>query len=315
MLRRFGLRQRLMAILAAGGIVTALIVGLGLNQLSVLQGLSQAQRAAASDSDAIQEAIQSALRVATVFSSLNLDLDEDERRQAITEGDAMLAFLDEAKVRIDPILHRALNGEDWKAIAQSLKEIHHAWAEIKEEVQSGERTELRFHLVAVLQNADTLRRQLFIASQAARGRAVRRAAELDSRAVQARWIILLALGIGVLGLAAVGWLMFHFGVKRPLDSAVAAVSRIAEGDLNTPVPPPQTADEFGKILSALEFLRRHAAERMALEQERQHAIGERDARRERLEALIGAFRAAVLTALNENAAAVQSMRRATQELA
>jgi methyl-accepting chemotaxis protein len=76
----------------------------------------------------------------------------------------------------------------------------------------------------------------------------------------------------------------------------------------------RTADEFGQILSTLEFLRQHAAERIALEQERVRSVEDRDARRERIEALIGAFRAGTAKALSENAAAVESMQRATREL-
>ena len=314
MLRRLGLRQRLMAILAAGGLVTAIIVGLSLFELSVLQGLSQAQREADKRGDAIQDATLMALRVATVFSSLSLDLDEDERRQAITEGEAMLGLLEQANKQIAQILQGTLGPDEQKTINEAFKAIRRSWHEIKEESQNAERNELLFHLVGVLRNTDEVRRLLFVANGTVRGQAIQAAATLDRRAIQARWTILFVLGIGLAGLFAIGWLIFQFAVKRPLNTAIAAVSRIAEGDLSSPVPPPQTADEFGQILSTLEFLRQHASERMALEEERVRNIGERDARREQLEALIGAFRAAVLTALNENAGAVESMRQATREL-
>jgi methyl-accepting chemotaxis protein len=249
-----------------------------------------------------------------VFASLSLDLDERERREALVEGEGMLGLVDQAKLRIAPHLAQALSEEQHRTIERSFAAIRRAWGEIKEESRNAERAELLFHLVGVLRHADEARRLLLVASGSLRNQAVEAAARLDRRAEQARWTILFVLGIGVAILFTVAATIFHLGVKRPLNTAIAAVSRIAEGDLTTPVPPPETADEFGRILETLEFLRRHAAERIALEQERVRTLGERDVRREQLETLIGVFRAAVLTALNDNAAAVETMRRATREL-
>ena len=80
------------------------------------------------------------------------------------------------------------------------------------------------------------------------------------------------------------------------------------------MPQSRTADEFGQVLSTLEFLRRHAAGRVTLEQERQRSIAERDVRRETLETTIAEFQAGVLAAFNANAAAIASMLGATQAL-
>jgi methyl-accepting chemotaxis protein len=165
-----------------------------------------------------------------------------------------------------------------------------------------------------MEHTDKLRRQLFVIDEAHRQQATRAATALDHRARRARWTILSALCLGIIGMLVVGWFIFQFGVKRPLNTAISAVTRIATGDLTSPVPPPSTNDEFGKILSTLEFLRQHAVERVTLEQGRLSSIAERDARREQLEAMIGEFRAAVLAALGENAMAVDAMRRATRAL-
>src|SRR5438309_80069 len=90
MMRRFGLRQRIMGILLGGALATAAIVGLSLYELSILQSHNETDRAADQRREAIHEAVVVAFRAATAFSSLALDLSQDEQKQAIAEGEAML---------------------------------------------------------------------------------------------------------------------------------------------------------------------------------------------------------------------------------
>src|SRR5258708_38382713 len=90
MLRRLGLRQRIMGIVAGGALFTAAIVGLSLHELTVLHGYSESERAAGEGRDAIHDAVIVVLRAATAFSALGLDLTTDEQKQAIAESDAML---------------------------------------------------------------------------------------------------------------------------------------------------------------------------------------------------------------------------------
>jgi methyl-accepting chemotaxis protein len=116
-------------------------------------------------------------------------------------------------------------------------------------------------------------------------------------------------------LIGIGWIVLHFAVKRPLDDAISAVKRIADGDIASPVPTPTRNDEIGAILSALAVFRENALERARLEQAQTGEIVERDARRVKLEAVIAEFRAAVVTALGEGAASIEILRRAANELA
>jgi methyl-accepting chemotaxis protein len=132
--------------------------------------------------------------------------------------------------------------------------------------------------------------------------------------VQARRTIIIGLVTGIAVLLGFGWLVLHFGVKRPLDRAIASVSRIANGDLDSPVPVSSIRDEIGAVLSALAVFRDNALARKYLEEGQARAMEERDGRREKLEELIAEFRATVVEALNESAAAAETMRRATQEL-
>src|SRR3954462_2751468 len=126
MLRRLGLRQRIMGILAGGALFTAAIVGLSLHQLTVLHGYSESERAAGEGRDAIHDAVIVVLRAATAFSALGLDLTTDEQKQAIAESETMLRRFESLEQRIDPILQEVLSAQDRQALAESVREVRHA---------------------------------------------------------------------------------------------------------------------------------------------------------------------------------------------
>jgi methyl-accepting chemotaxis protein len=315
MRHRIGLRQRIMAILAGGAVAVASIVGLSLHELSALQNLKEHERAAGRRSEAIHDAAVVILRAATTFSSLGLDLTPDEQKQAFVEGEAILQRFQRLREQIKPILHDFLGPQDRTELDRSEREAIRAWREIKEEIAQSERDELLFHLVAAVRHTERVRELILKADEGAKLSEQAASDAFEQRTAQARRTILASLLVGVAGLIGVGWLLLHFGVKRPLDEAITAVSRIAEGDIASPVPEPSSADEIGAILSALAVFRENASERTRLEAERARDVAERDARREKLEAVIAEFRAAVVAALGEGAAAVEVMRRAAGELA
>ena len=314
MLRRLGLRQRIMGILAGGAIVTAAIVGLSLHELSVLQSHSENERAADQRSEAIHEVVLVAFRAATAFSSLGLDLTPDEQKQAIADGEAMLLRFMALHERVDPILQDILSSQDQQSLKYSVEQIRRSWQETKEEIAQGERDELLFHLVSVVKHTERVREIILKADDYAKDHARITAEALDRRALRAKRTILIALFMGIICLLAVGWLILHFGVRRPLANAIAAVSRIANGDITSPVPTASSSDEIGAILSALAVFRDNALARTSLEEQRNHDMAERDARREKLEATIAEFRAEVIAALGEGTEAANAMQRATQEL-
>jgi len=314
MLRRLGLRQRIMGILTGGALVTAVIVGLSLHELAALHSLGAVERAAEQRRDSINDAAIAALRAAAAFSSLGLDLTAEEQKQAIDDSDAMLGQFEALQAIIAPILKDVLSPKDRDALAGSIKEIRHALQETREELGQRERDEQQFHLIAVAKHTERVRSLILKADAIVRTRAKAAAGAFDDRAAQAKGTILVALVVGILALLIVGWLVLHYGVKRPLGEAIAAVSRIAGGDITSPVPVASSSDEIGAVLSALAVFRENAVTRARLENERMNDAAERDAKRERLEAVIAEFRAAVVTALSEGAAAVDTMYRATQEL-
>jgi methyl-accepting chemotaxis protein len=314
MLHRIGLRQRIMGILAGGAVAVTSIVGLSLYELSALQSHKEQERTANERSEAIHDVAVTILRAATIFSSLGLDLTPQEQKQAFADGVAALRRFQELRARIAPVLHDVLSPQDQIALDRSSQEAVRAWEEIKEEIAQGQRDELLFHLVAAVKHTDRIRALILKADDDARLSEQAAADAFERRAVQARQTILIALFTGVVGLLGIGWLLLYFGVKRPLDEAIAVVSRIANGDIASPVPKPSSADEIGAILSALAVFRENASVRARLEAEQVRSMAERDARREKLEFVIAEFRAAVVAALGEGAAAVDVMRRAAGEL-
>ena len=303
-----------MGILVGGALVTAAVVGLSLYELSLLQTDSANERLAEQRGEAVHEAVVVALRAATAFSSLGLDLTPEEQKQAAADGEAMLRRFEELQDRIAPIVREALSPEEVHSLANSVKEIRRAWQETHEEIAKGERDELLFHLVSVLKHTERVRELIFKADETARASERAAAATYQRRAAQAQRTILIVLFAGMFGLLSVGWLVLRFAVKRPLDQAIAVVDRIANGDVDSPVPAPKSSDEIGAILSALAIFRDHALTRRQLERDRAQETTERDARREKLEVTIAEFRAAIVAALGEASAATMVMRQATQEL-
>ena len=314
MLRRLGLRQRIMGILAGGALFSAVIVGLSLHELTMLHGLSEIERTAGQRRDTIHEAVIVALRAASAFASIGLDLTPDEQRQAIAECEAMLNHYDALQGRVAPILREILSPEEQESLTNSTKEIRHAWQETKEEFGTRSRDEQQFHLVALAKHTERVRTLIVKADEIARVRANSAADAFDDRARRAKQTILIGLFMGIAMLLTVGWLVLNYGVKRPLAEAIAAVSRIANGDLASPVPKAASADEIGAILSGLAVFRENAQARRKLAEERASDMVERDARREKLEVTIAEFRAAVTAALGESTQAIYAMHKATQDL-
>ncbi len=314
MLRRLGLRQRIIALFVAGALVMTGIVGLSLYEFSALQKYSEDERAAELRSDEIHAVVLVALQTATTFSSLGFDLTSEEKKYTLAEGEALLSQLEVRQEQIAPIIKSIVSPEHQQALIYAVSEIRRSWEEIKADIQQDGQDIFRFHLLSVVKYTARVREIIAEADASAKGSAKIAADALDRRAELARGNILLALFAGLAGVLVVGWLVLHYGVRRPFGEAIAAVSRIANGDLDSPVPIATRVDEIGAIMSALESLRGQAKERRKLVAERLRDATERDARREKLEAIVEEFRAAVVAALSESAKAIQAMRHATDEL-
>ncbi|MBX6425149.1 MAG: HAMP domain-containing protein [Variibacter sp.] len=313
-MQRLGLSHRIAGLLIGGGVAIAGVVGLSLHELSAVQQYSEAGRAAAHRREAVDAAVIAAMRAAAAFASLGLDLTEEEQKRAVAEGETMLGRLEAMQERLRPILDHVISPEEHKALAESVVEARRAWQETHEEVARGERDEFIFHLVAVVKHAARMRELILKADEVAERMAAEAADALDRRAAEARRTLIGALAAGIVLTGALGALVLHFGVRRPLRQAIEALARIARGDIAEPVPPAASDDEIGAIFSALAVFRDNARAKQRLEEERARDAAERDLRRQRLESTIAEFRASVVSALRENDAAVVSMRAATLEL-
>jgi methyl-accepting chemotaxis protein len=314
MFRRFGLRQRIIALFVGGALVMAGIVILSLYELSGLQSFSEDERAAEQRSDAVHAVVLVALRTATTFSSLSVDLTPEEQSYALTEGEVLLAQLEARYEKITPIIKDILDPGYQESLTAAVREIRRNWEEIKDAIAHDEHDVFMFHLVSVVKQTERVRELIAQVDDRAKDSARASIDAFDRLALTAQRNILIALVAGLTVLLSVGWAMLHYGVRRPLDEALAAVSRIAEGDMDSPMPTHAGTDEIGSILSALETLREQVKERRRLVADRMRDATERDARREKLESIVAEFRAAVVAALGESAKAMQAMRHATEQL-
>lgn len=315
MLRRLGLRQRIVALFVVGGLLMASIVGLSLHEFSALQRYSEEERAAEHRSDAVHAVVLVALQTATAFSSSVFDLTADERKIVLAKGEALLSQLEARREQIEPIVKDLLKPDDQKRLVDAVNEIRRSWEEIKGDRAQDKHEVYKFHLLAVVTQTERMREIVEKADESAKAVARSAAAALNDLARQARTTILIALFAGLAGVVAVGWAVLHYGVRRPFSMTLAAVERIAKGDFESPVPVTARTDEMGSILSALETLRERAKENKRLVAERLRDAKDRDSRRERLENILAEFRAAVMGALGESAKAIEAMRNASGGLA
>src|SRR5262245_12403153 len=101
MLRRLGLRQRIVALFVGGALVMAGIAGLSLREFSELQRYSEEERTAEQRSDAVHAVVLVALQTATTFSSLTFDINPDEQKVIRAKGEALLSQLEARSEQIE----------------------------------------------------------------------------------------------------------------------------------------------------------------------------------------------------------------------
>jgi methyl-accepting chemotaxis protein len=314
MLRRLGLQQRIVALFVGGALVMSGIVGLSLYEFSALQSYIEEERAAEERGEAIHAVVLVALQMATTFSSLGFDLTADEQKFALAKGESLVSQLEARQEQVAPILMKYLNVGERQSVTDAVNEIRRTWEETKSDMAHDDLGAFSFHVLAVVRHSERLREVVGIADVAASDSVRAAAGAFDQLAVRSQRNIVVALLAGLAGVLTIGWVLLYYGVRKPFGEAIAAVTRIAQGDMDSPVPAAARMDEIGSILTALESLRKQARERRKLVADRLRDATERDARREKLEAIVEEFRAAVVASLSESAKAVQAMRQATDEL-
>jgi methyl-accepting chemotaxis protein len=313
-LRHLSLHQRILCILIGGALVIAGVVGWSLQELSTLHGYIEKERTAEQRQEAGNEVVQIAFHLAITFTTLSLEGPPEEQRKNISKGETLLAGLEETQSARRLILRETMSAEDNSALDNVIPSIRQSWNEAKEALATNQQHKFRFHLSALLKHTDRLHHLIDEAGEIEKKQVEIFEAAFDEGSNTAIPRILAAL-LGGLGLVLVsGWFVLYFGVKRPLGEAIAAVLRIARGDINSPVPTTSRSDEIGTIFTALATFREDAFARKKMESELAESMIQRDARREIVESNIAKFRADVGAVLNESAAALSAMREAAREL-
>lgn len=122
--------------------------------------------------------------------------------------------------------------------------------------------------------------------------------------------VLVAIAVMLLTLGTV----FRRLLARPLASITTAMSRIADGDLETEVPGLTRRDEIGAIAAAVEVFKANGIERERLEREQQAEQAAKQRRVEAVDRLIDMFGADVSTALETVSAATSEVEGTARQL-
>ncbi|MCG7363473.1 methyl-accepting chemotaxis protein [Roseomonas sp. ACRSG] len=115
------------------------------------------------------------------------------------------------------------------------------------------------------------------------------------------------LALLVSGLAALSVTLLLRRVVQPLRALTGSVTRIADGELDLPVPGQGRADELGAMAQAVETLRAASAERREMARAQQESQREQIARAGRVDALLRGFEQETAGALRAVAAAATEM--------
>lgn len=115
--------------------------------------------------------------------------------------------------------------------------------------------------------------------------------------VRNRLITLLVTGVLFLAALAVVVTLLRRAVIRPLNEMIAAMKRLADGDLETAIPGAGRRDEIAAMAAAMAVFRTNAVERSRMERQRQEEQTRREHRAKAIEGLTASFDANVKVAL------------------
>jgi methyl-accepting chemotaxis protein len=134
-------------------------------------------------------------------------------------------------------------------------------------------------------------------------------APLNSFRMTALTVIIIAM-VALIGLLS---LILRRGVAQPIVDMTSAMRKLAEGDLETPVPALVRRDEIGAMASAVEVFKQHAIARRRLEGETASHAEARERRALAVERLIETFNSEMnerLRAVDQSATTLHSTSRA-----
>lgn len=132
------------------------------------------------------------------------------------------------------------------------------------------------------------------------------------------WMEFAGSAIGALLILCVLGITLHITLGRitsPLEQLAATVLKIANGDIDAEVPNRNRQDEIGAVGRAIQFFKEKLAERAILQSEKELNQSHAEMRRQRLEALLDAFRLAVTDSLEQVRVQGDAMTAAATHLA
>ena len=124
----------------------------------------------------------------------------------------------------------------------------------------------------------------------------------------------LAVSLGTIAVAFAFFFYVLGGIKKPLSQLQNAMIKIADGQLDTPVPCLKLKDELGDMARTLEIFKETAIESRSMEKEKQAEVQRESERQKSIETLINAFREKVAGLLGEVARSADSMQQAGTSL-
>ncbi len=133
---------------------------------------------------------------------------------------------------------------------------------------------------------------------------------LDTR--QSMIDAMIGVGIAVIGLGILLGLLVAGAISRPMTALSSCMGRLAQGDLETPVPSTDQADEVGDMARTVEVFKESLAANRRLEAEQHAAQETREKRAEAIRAITAAFDRSVSGMLDNVADAAGTMNATSQ---
>lgn len=308
------LSYRLAGMLISAVVAISALASYSIYELSAIDRLNEEERRAHQVSEALHEAVKLANRSTATFAILGLDLTPEEKASVLAKGKHYHDEFRTAYRRDAATLRQRLPPDKWAALQTNLEKIRHIWRETLDEIDQTTPVELDFRVFTLAKLTEEASDMIQIASAGAKANA-----EIVSRARErqfenARTVIAAGLILAASALLIVGFLSIRRWIVNPIKDAVAAVSRIANGDLDTPIPLARNPREIQSIFSALVVFRGNALANAALEKKQLVEFQNRDSRREKLEASLASFQKSIDAVLTGAVTSNNAMRESSHEM-
>ena len=147
-LRRLGLRQRVMAILVALALGAASVVAISLHEQSLLLGQSAKNSEIERRQASVHEVGVALLRASNDLSTFAFGLTPEESRLVIAEALKEIARFGTLQSAARPLLRETLSEQEFKTFSDAVAKIQHSWRDLIEDFDGTDHDALAFHLLS-----------------------------------------------------------------------------------------------------------------------------------------------------------------------